>query len=299
MAGSNTPAIPRPVNRSCGTIWLGAWRSTHERPLEWDRPTLLRRMGPSMEDFSDARATAAKLPRTSVSRVMRCARCASIRSPPPPLLAETIRAFKADRQASQLIDRDPAPATGLVSAYWRLSYRWLWNCWTGPSTKWWKSSRGWNTGASQRCGSAAALNSVKPDQDHLSAEVRAGKLPETVLQALDELQIERLLGARSARKARIACGCSRTAWPITGWSRKKSLFDRLLAGQQTPMPIFNDCSEVSLHAVAGGRAARDRPLRVVMSLQDDPHRSAWVAPSAQLYGKIVRSVRARPSGTTR
>jgi Leucine-rich repeat (LRR) protein len=210
---------------------LGAWRHTLERPLEWDRPTLLRRMGPSMEDFSDAQLQ--QIAEASGVSDDALRQMHIDQQPPPPLLAETIRAFKADQQASQLIDRIRT-GNNLGSAYeavvplavelpdWPVD----------EVVEVFEGLEPW--GASQRFGSAAALNSVKPTIKITRAQVRAGKLPETVLQALDEPQINRLLGARSAQKGADRVQMFRDSLADHGLGRKKSLFDRLLAGQQTP-----------------------------------------------------------------
>ncbi|WP_448118977.1 NEL-type E3 ubiquitin ligase domain-containing protein [Pseudomonas serbica] len=92
------PSDPRAYQPVLRHNQHGAWRHTLERPLEWDRSTLLRRMGPQMDGFSDAQLQQI----AEVSGVSDDAlRQMHIdHQPPPPLLAETIRWFRGDRQGS-------------------------------------------------------------------------------------------------------------------------------------------------------------------------------------------------------
>lgn len=77
------------------------------------------------------------------------------------------------------------------------------------------------------------MNSVKPTIKITRAEVQAGKLPERVLRALDEPQITRLLGARSAQQGADRVQMFRDSLANHALDSQKSPFDRLLAGQQT------------------------------------------------------------------
>lgn len=97
------PADPQAYQPILRHNQLGAWRHTLERPLEWDRPTLLRRMGPQMDEFSEAQLQQI----AEVSGVSDDAlRQMHIdHRPPPPLLAETIRWFRTDRQVNGLTER--------------------------------------------------------------------------------------------------------------------------------------------------------------------------------------------------
>ena len=209
---------------------LGAWRHTLERPLEWDRPTLLRRMGPQMDDFSDAQLQ--QMAEISGVGDDALRQMHIDHQPPPPLLAETIRSFKAEQQVSELIDRIRS-GNDLGSAYeavvplalelpnWPVEE--VLEVFEGPEP--------W--GASQRYGSASAMNSMKPTIKITRSEVRAGKLPERVLLALDEPQINQLLGARSAQPGADRVQMFRDRLADRGLDNKKSLFDKLLADQQT------------------------------------------------------------------
>jgi Leucine-rich repeat (LRR) protein len=86
---------------------FGAWRHDLERPLEWSRATLLRRLGPHMEHFTDVQLEQI----ADVSGVSDD----SLRAmhvdhqPPPPVLAEVARLFEEDRQAGAVADQTTVP----------------------------------------------------------------------------------------------------------------------------------------------------------------------------------------------
>ncbi|WP_433887134.1 dermonecrotic toxin domain-containing protein [Pseudomonas vranovensis] len=74
----------------------GAWRSIHERPLNWSGEKLLRRLGPLSEGFADAELLEAlRISGTSQAQL----RQALVRNaPPPPLLADTLARLQAARR---------------------------------------------------------------------------------------------------------------------------------------------------------------------------------------------------------
>lgn len=79
----------------------GAWRHTLERPLQWDRLTLLRRMGHATEGFSDAqllRVADVSGVSDSALRKMHLDNAA-----PPPELQDAMRLFKADTDSARVI----------------------------------------------------------------------------------------------------------------------------------------------------------------------------------------------------
>lgn len=92
---------------------LGAWRHTLERPLEWDRLTLLRRMGHVTEDYSDQQL----LKIADVSGIGDAAlrKMHMDHLPPPPELVEAMRLFKADLGADQVIGLEASePSIGML-----------------------------------------------------------------------------------------------------------------------------------------------------------------------------------------
>lgn len=81
----------------------GAWHTELERPLEWNKPTALRRIGPSVESFSDAeRETILEVSGFSEDAVRKMH---VEQQTLPPLLADSIQRFKIDQQLRQFIDQ--------------------------------------------------------------------------------------------------------------------------------------------------------------------------------------------------
>ncbi|WP_050483070.1 dermonecrotic toxin domain-containing protein [Pseudomonas sp. Ant30-3] len=81
----------------------GAWHTELERPLEWDKPTLLRRIGHAVESFSPAqRETILKVSGYNEGALRRMhVNQESL----PPLLADSIKRFKIDQQLQQFAER--------------------------------------------------------------------------------------------------------------------------------------------------------------------------------------------------
>ncbi|WP_093219325.1 NEL-type E3 ubiquitin ligase domain-containing protein [Pseudomonas vancouverensis] len=79
----------------------GAWRHSLERPLEWDRPTLLRRMGPQAEGFTDQELERIADVSGISDDALRKMHVDNL--PMPPLLRDTLRQFQVDRQVNNLI----------------------------------------------------------------------------------------------------------------------------------------------------------------------------------------------------
>jgi Leucine-rich repeat (LRR) protein len=76
----------------------GAWRHTFERPLQWDRLTLLQRMGHSTQAFTDEQLL--KIADGSAVNDNALRKMHVDLFPPPPELADAMRVFEADHEAS-------------------------------------------------------------------------------------------------------------------------------------------------------------------------------------------------------
>lgn len=81
----------------------GAWRHTLERPLEWDRLTLLRRMGHVTEGFTDEELIRiADVSGVSDNALRKMHVDLAV---PPPELTDAMRLFRADREVGQVIEQ--------------------------------------------------------------------------------------------------------------------------------------------------------------------------------------------------
>lgn len=86
-----------------GSNGRGAWRHTLERPLEWDRLTLLRRLGHETDGFSDAELIRI----ADVSGVSDNAlrKMHVDHAVPPPALTDALRLFRADAGVDEVIEQ--------------------------------------------------------------------------------------------------------------------------------------------------------------------------------------------------
>lgn len=173
----------------------GAWRHGFERPLEWDRATLLRRLG-HVTDGMDAAALEKIADISGVDdNALRKMHVDS--QPLPSALSDALRQFQTDRQVNELIElvRQGQPVSDN-------GYRF-----TLPLTvkmPRWPQGRVIEvfdpanpSGTSTRYGQASVP--AKPAIRISQAQLAAGKLPEQVLASLDEQEIVRLLGGEGAR----------------------------------------------------------------------------------------------------
>lgn len=173
----------------------GAWRHRFERPLEWDRATLLRRLGPvtdgidaatleNIADISGVNDDALRKIHTDNQRL-------------PSVLSDTLRQFQIDRQLNETIEQirldQPVPDSRYNDVLPQVIKMPGWpqgrviDVFDNASL----------SGASSRYGEASTP--VKPGIRISREDVSAGKLPERVLAALDEDEIVRLLGREGAR----------------------------------------------------------------------------------------------------
>ena len=218
----------QPILQSNGR---GAWRHTLERPAEWDRLTLLRRMGPQTEAFSDTQL----LKVADVSGVSDNAlrKMHMDLAAPPPELLDAMRLFKADAGSGQVIEQlrgnQPIderylfalplvaemprwPKTRVIEVFKSAEF-------SGESVK-------YGVGRVPRGGVAKAPIRVS------RADVLDGRLPATVLAALDETEVTSLLGAEGARVRDARPQVYRQQIADYAQTRKPAIFDSLYAGTE-------------------------------------------------------------------
>ncbi|MHC8402326.1 dermonecrotic toxin domain-containing protein [Pseudomonas sp. MDT1-17] len=81
----------------------GAWQTALDQPLTWDRETVMRRLGHSVESFSSAEREQILRISGFHDNVLRETHVENHR--PPSLLTDTIKRFKIDRDIQALIDQ--------------------------------------------------------------------------------------------------------------------------------------------------------------------------------------------------
>ncbi|WP_064118961.1 NEL-type E3 ubiquitin ligase domain-containing protein [Pseudomonas fluorescens] len=176
----------------------GAWVHEGENPLEWDSPTLMRRLGHRVARFSATEREQIRISSGTADDALR--HMYSANAEPPPLLSDAIKRFSAydDVQAAGANIRDGLPIDAA-------------SVWFEPILT---SLSGWPKecalkvfenadlgGPSRQYGNPAA---TAGETLNISlSQLTSGRLPERVLGFLDESQIETLLGRDIAADERV------------------------------------------------------------------------------------------------
>jgi len=191
------PGAYRPVVEHNGS---GSWKTEIERPLEWDKARLLRRLGAITDGVSDETLeqvlTVSGVPENALRRMH------VEHQPPPSMLIDTLNRFKLYAQAGELAQqiltgKIPQALENSIPAFLIELPRWPDSrgiaLFDGPTLK----------GESHEFGNVQ----IKPDQQIklTRAELREGLLPQRVIEQLSERQIHELLGQgiSSDRQVRI------------------------------------------------------------------------------------------------
>jgi hypothetical protein len=199
---------------------VGAWRYSAERPLEWDTPTLLRRIGHSVDSFSDKTLEQIRQASGVNADVLR--RMHVEHEPPPPLLAETISRFRIEQDIDRLIlqIRAGEPADETMIAALPLMVRLP--AWPeGRVLQVFEGAEPW--GRFTEYGAEHSPNGYRIKITR--AQVLYGELSVTVLDTLDETQLSALLGDGISSDKSV---------------RAQSLRDRLADGMSTRKAQMHD-----------------------------------------------------------
>jgi Leucine-rich repeat (LRR) protein len=179
------PDAYRPTLMSNGK---GAWLTELDRPLSWDKTTLMRRLGHQTAQLSDRQLV--DILRISATDEGALRKMHLTQGTPPPLLADTLERFKIDQALQDFIDQmnsdDPA-VYGLANSQTQLQLLTNLGLWPKSRTLRFLDAQGktlWEfTGEEQ----ASVV------QIH-EAQLKNGDLLKALLEALDEPQRKTLLG---------------------------------------------------------------------------------------------------------
>ncbi|QHC97465.1 hypothetical protein PspR84_23440 [Pseudomonas sp. R84] len=198
----------------------GAWLHEAETPQDWTDATLMRRLGHRAERFSPSELEQIRISSGTDHDMLRQMHVQN--SPPPPLLADTlkrasayddVRAATSDIRAGRPIDPQAV---------------WLEPMLTGLP--------GWPTGKALEVYADASLtgyshkygNPQAPVAETLSislGDLNAGRLPERVVDFLAEDDLKQLLGSEVARNERVSALRSRLADAVD--ERRSAVADRM------------------------------------------------------------------------
>lgn len=208
----------------------GAWRHTLERPQDWDRLTLLRRIGHSTETFTDAQLlTMADVAGVSdnVLRKMHLDNAL-----PPPELTDTIQLFNAERDAGLIVEQ--AAGTQAVDGRFMHLLPLL------PDMPRWPFGRQLQIyDSADLMGRALDYGAERDGKAPIRvsrAEVLNGELPTRILAALDEVETIRLLGGEPARVREARAQELSRQFADFASAQQPALFDSLLKGTEPVAP---------------------------------------------------------------
>ncbi|WP_395607783.1 NEL-type E3 ubiquitin ligase domain-containing protein [Pseudomonas sp. B22129] len=205
----------------------GAWHHRLERPLQWQRLALLRRVGPHMERFTDAQVERIAQVSGFSDEALRALHVDNEAAPPE--FAQAARLFEVDRQVDEVIGQVRAGTPMEEPGQFVVPLAVEMPGWpVEVEIEVLSSPESWAT--SKRYGAGTAKRPIKITR----SEVAAGKLPEKILAGLDETQTTRLLGPESTQTNADRMQLFRERLADYAQSRKKSLFDSLLSGQAAP-----------------------------------------------------------------
>ncbi|MPR05209.1 hypothetical protein F0169_25920 [Pseudomonas sp. MAFF 212408] len=275
----------------------GAWQHSLERPLEWDRLTLLRRMGHVTEAFSDVELIKVADVSGVTDNALR--KMHMDHAAPPPELADALRMFRADLGAGQVIEqlRGTQPiderylyVLPLVAEMPRWPANRVLEVYKGPGL----------SGESVKYGSERLFREVaaKPSIKVGRADILSGELPARILASLDEAEILGLLGERGARlrEARAQEFGKR----ITDYARtrKPAIFDSIYQGTekldryvqllQRTCPGLSESAaeEVLAHAAADDLDQLHSTRRVPLNLLEEARWYARQGRQARAYAGL-------------
>ncbi|SDZ68126.1 NEL-type E3 ubiquitin ligase domain-containing protein [Pseudomonas salomonii] len=222
------PEVYQPVLQSNGR---GAWRHTLERPAEWDRLTLLRRMGHETEAFSDTELL--KVAHVSGVSDSALRKMHTDLAAPPPQLLDAMRLFKAEADSSKVIAqlRGSQP----IDDHYLFALPLITEMPRWPKTRVLQVFEGAAfTGDSVKYGSERlprGAGTQVPIQI-TRADVLNGKLPTVILAALDESQVTSLLGGEAARVGDLRPQEFTRQIADYAQTRKPAVFDSIYAGTE-------------------------------------------------------------------
>ena len=268
----------------------GAWRHTLERPLSWDRLTLLRRMGPITEGASDETLLkAADLSGIDDNALRKMHLDNAL---PPPALSDALRLLEADRDVAQVLEQlgGARPINGryfyslpLVTQMPRWPLGRMLEVFEGPQL----------SGPSVKYGSEhrVPVRLRKAPIRVSRAEVLGGELPQRILAQLDESEVTHLLGGEAARV--VSARPREFSKQLVDFARTRTsaIFDSLYNGTeprspwvarlQRECPGLSDTAAKTVLAQADGaeitrmQASNKVPLRLL-------EQGRWYAQQGQL-----------------
>ncbi|WP_223461629.1 dermonecrotic toxin domain-containing protein [Pseudomonas sp. GL-RE-19] len=224
----------------------GSWKTELDQPLEWDKGQILRRLGASVDGFSDETLEQILTASGVHENVLR--RLHVEQQTPPALLADTLKRFKAHADAQACAEQIMANRIGEEWADYAVRSMTEMGGWSGDKAIEVFQGPGL-TGASIKNGYAQAslANTLQMTRSYLLA----GALPERVVGFLDEQALRELLPEWLSGDAQKRAQALREQWAAQVGRRKRQLFDLLYSHwTRSDDPLVNllkeDFAEISI-----------------------------------------------------
>lgn len=207
----------------------GGWVHEADRPLTWQGPELMRRLGPAADVFDDGQLE--QIRRVSDVGEGPLRRVLVESEPVPGVLADTLRQFRAYADAVKVSEQILAgKLTSQLDSYAAVLMTEL-QGW--PATKAIEVYEG--TGADLRSTEYGATGRPKADVIRISrAHLQDGLLPEHVVRALSEQQLKDMLGQHAPRDLPQRTEQLRARLAAYAQRQRSRLFNSVYSEQQTP-----------------------------------------------------------------
>ena len=215
------------------TYGAGAWQAYGERPLQWQRPQLLRRLGYMTDGLSDVQLQQAADINGITDDVLRSVH--ADRQPAPPLLADTLRRLRLVRQVQHLISH--LRSGGAIGQDLGFSAElaielptwpgWVIEVFDGPEL--WGASTLYGR---DRFAHGQTLKLTRED-------MYDGRLPQILLDTLGETDIETLLGPQVLPRQRLQV--LRDLLAERAQMRRHAIFESFYASARDPRSLAVKC----------------------------------------------------------
>ncbi|WP_223447668.1 dermonecrotic toxin domain-containing protein [Pseudomonas sp. BF-R-19] len=224
----------------------GSWKTELDQPLEWDKGQILRRLGASVDGFSDETLEQILTASGVHENVLR--RLHVEQETPPALLADTLKRFKAHADAQACAEQILVNRIGEEWADYAVRSMTEMGGWPGDKAIEVFQGPGL-TGATIKDGFAQA--SPANTLQMTWTDLLAGALPERVVGFLDEQALRELLDEWLSGDAQKRTEALREQWAAQMGQRKRQLFDLLYSRRtRSDDPLVNllkeDFAEISI-----------------------------------------------------
>lgn len=285
------PSRPKAYQPKLEHNGAGGWKTELERPLEWDKPTLMRRLGPMAEGLSDATLEQVRVASGVGEDELR--RLHVVNQPPPTVLLDTLGRFKAWAEVGNLpeqIKLDQVPQAFIEQMPHLLLELPGWPEHTGIEL--FEGAEHWGTSIKFGDVDASPANTLKITR----AEIRAGKLPEFAVKFMSEADIRAMFGQGISREQPLRINALKNKLAEQAKLQSDSLFNVLnRAGRQTGSPqavvlqdAFSGLSTAAAEALLADVAAEDLPkitdsAHIPLALQERARVAALTSRVARAY----------------